>query len=149
MTEASCPEFVPTRVNGRCSLQHAMLAVVATTGSGTALWRVRVDLFARDGDGRRVSGAVGTLREVLEDDGDPTHADVGGDQGLGVTMRPVVGLLFWVRADDVGGAAATAVETARRAGADHGVGPELYDVTVIPREAVARPGDVHYPPMPD
>lgn len=121
-----------------------------SAGVGSELWRVRVDLFAEDDDGRRVSAAAAALRAVLvDDDGDPAHADVGADQGLGVTTRPVVGLLFWVRADDVGGAATTAVDTARRAGAAHGVGPDLYDVTVIPRDAVVLPGDPLYPSMPD
>ena len=126
-----------------------MLPDVLTTGTGAALWRVRVDLFAGDDDARRLSGVVGALRSLLHDDGVPAPDDVGADQGLGVTKRPVVGLLFWVRADDVGGAATPALATARRAGADHGVGPELYDVTVIPRPAVAVPGDPHPPPMPD
>lgn len=82
-------------------------------------------------------------------DGRVTNADVGGDQGLGVTGRPVVGLLFWVDADDVGEAATMAVRAARRTGAAHGVGPDLYDVTVIPMEAVVRPGDPGCPAMPD
>ena len=51
----------------------------------------------------------------------------------------MVGLVFWVRADDVGTAAALAVDTARRAGADCGVGPERCDVTIIPRNAVRLP----------
>lgn len=122
---------------------------MGTTGTDANLWRVRVDLFAVDDDGSRVGRAVDELRRMLQDDGRATNADVGGDQGLGVTGRPVVGLLFWVDADDVGEAAATAVRAARRAGAGHGVGPDLYDVTVIPREAVVRPGDPGYPAMPD
>lgn len=119
-------------------------------GIGAELWRVRVDLFAVDGNGRRASAAVAALRPSLVDDGAlPRTGGVGADQGLGVTSRPVVGLLFWVRADDVGAAATTAVEAARRAGGDHGVGPDLYDVTVIPRRAVALPDDPLYPSMPD
>jgi hypothetical protein len=58
-------------------------------------------------------------------------------------------MTFWVRADDVGAASETAVETARRAGANSGVGPELYDVVVIPRTSVALPNAPHYPTMPD
>jgi hypothetical protein len=61
----------------------------------------------------------------------------------------VVGLLFWVQADDVGEAARIAVDTARRAGAGCGVGPELYDVTIIPLNAVVLPDDPQYPSMPD
>lgn len=44
----------------------------------------------------------------------------------------MIGLVFWVRADEVGEAATVAVETARRAGAESGVGPELFDVIVSP-----------------
>jgi len=62
----------------------------------------------------------------------------------------VVGLVFWVRADDVGAVAARAVEVARVAGGAAGVGPELYDVTVIPRDAVVTGSDpAAYPLMPD
>jgi hypothetical protein len=126
-----------------------MLSGMPTSGTGSELWRVRVDLFATDADAGRVTASATALRSLLDNDEDRDAADVGADQGLGVTGRPVVGLLFWVRADDVGEAALTAVETARRAGADHGVGPELYDVTLIPPNAVVLPGDVHYPSMPD
>jgi hypothetical protein len=63
----------------------------------------------------------------------------------------VIGLVFWVRADDVGRAASLAVETARRAGSESGVGTELYDVVVIPSASVASvyPQISAYPPMPD
>ena len=61
----------------------------------------------------------------------------------------VVGVLFWVWADDVGDAARIAVDTARRAGADAGVGPDLYDVVVIPAHGVVWPETVGYPRMPD
>jgi hypothetical protein len=54
-----------------------------------------------------------------------------------------------VKADDVGGAATTALDVARQSGNGAGVGPELYDVTVIPRAAVVLPNDPHYPRMPD
>jgi hypothetical protein len=77
------------------------------------------------------------------------HGDIGLDQGTGAAGQSVIGMLFWVRADDVGQAARTAVTIARRAGEPDGVGPDLYDVTVIPRAAVAQPGDPGYPPMPD
>ena len=56
----------------------------------------------------------------------------------------MVGLVFWVAADEIGQAATLAAETARQAGAESGVGTELYDVVVIPHAAVAdRYGD-HY-----
>jgi len=119
-------------------------------GVGSELWRVRVDLFAEPRDPRRqIDRVAERLRNLLTtNDGDP-KLDMGLDQGTGATSRPVVGLLFWVRADDVGGAATTAVEVARRAGENEGVGPELYDVVVIPRAAVVLPSDPQYPSMPD
>jgi hypothetical protein len=90
------------------------------------------------------------LRQLPFDDGEPGVAGrVCADQGRGIEGRPVVGLTFWVRADDVGQAARTAVEAAVRAGVDSGVGSELYDVVVIPSTAVAWPDDPAYPPMPD
>lgn len=118
-------------------------------GSGSHLWRARVDLFAQDDDTARVSKAATALRGLLRHEGDVGSSDAGADQGLGVTERPVVGLLFWVHADDVGAAALTAVETAQRAGVAQGVGPELYDVTIIPEEAVVCPDDPSYPAFPD
>jgi hypothetical protein len=59
--------------------------------------------------------------------------------------------VFWVRADDVGAAAAQAVQVARIAGqCGLDVGPELYDVTVIPGDAVVTGSDpAAYPLMPD
>jgi hypothetical protein len=74
---------------------------VETIGTGANLWRVRVD-FALDDDGRRVGRAVDELRGLLQDEARVANANVGGDQGLGVKSRPVVGLLFRVDADDVG-----------------------------------------------
>jgi hypothetical protein len=120
-------------------------------GEGSELWRVRVDLFDERQDPRRqidrVAKALGDL--LTAKDGVKSGSDVGADQGTGASSRPVVGMLFWVRADDVGQAATTAVEIARRAGANSGVGPELYDVVVLPRAAVVLPNDPRYPQMPD
>jgi hypothetical protein len=97
-----------------------------------------------------VQSAVDGLGSLLtHDDTQPRRSELAVDQGTGVANRPVVGLLFWVRADDVGQAASTAVATARRACSAWRAGnAELYDVTVIPRRAVAGP-DASYPPMPD
>jgi hypothetical protein len=110
---------------------------------------VRVDLFADRDDSDAVRRAVDALLALVA--GEAEAGDVGGDQGTGAAGRPVVGLLFWVAADDVGAAARTAVDTAARALAATGAAgePELYDVTVIPAAAVVRPGDPGYPPMPD
>jgi hypothetical protein len=120
-------------------------------GGGIELWRVRVDLFAADRDGARVAAAHEALRRELtaSDDEAGRPGGIGADQGTGIEGRPVVGLLFWVRADDVGQAASVAVEVARRAGADSGLGTDVYDVVVIPETAVARPDDPAYPAMPD
>lgn len=119
-------------------------------GEGSELWRVRVDLFAEDDSGDRVRAACESLVSYLSSDGEPrTPGEVACDQGIGVEGRPVVGLLFWVRANDVGLAATTAVETASRAGVDCGLGSELYDVVVIPEAAVASSNDPKYPLMPD
>lgn len=117
-------------------------------GDGSDLWRVRVDLFAADDNGDRVSACAREL-DLLLAGGDGSGGGTGADQGLGIARHPVVGLLFWVRADDVGRAATLAVDTARLAGRSHGVGPRLYDVTVIPEDAVALPRDPAYPEMPD
>ena len=122
-------------------------------GNGSGLWRVRVDLFAPDGESVRASGAHEALqRELAETDGEARPwGDSAADQGRGIEGRPVIGLVFWVRADEVGGAANLAVETARRAGAESGIGPELYEVIVLPRTSVRHPGegDRAYLPKPD
>lgn len=119
-------------------------------GTGTELWRVRVDLLADPRDARRqINSAVEALKSLLPFSDDERAHGVGADQGTGATRRNVVGLLFWVRADDVGGAATIALDVARRAGAGEGIGPDLYDVVVIPRAAVVLPNDPRYPRMPD
>jgi hypothetical protein len=118
-------------------------------GDGTELWRVRVDLFADDDRGRRVSKCARALVALLVG-ADASEGDgIGVDQGVGVEGAPVIGMLFWVRADTVGAAADLAVETAQSAGRANGVGPDLYDVVVIPRPAVVDPSDASYPEMPD
>jgi hypothetical protein len=119
-------------------------------GGGAELWRVRVDLFAGPHDPRRqIEQVADALRSLLvADDGD-ARGDIGVDQGTGVTTRPVVGMLFWVKADDVGAAGTIALDIARQAGRRAAVGPELYDVTVIPRAAVVLPNDPDFPRMSD
>src|SRR5215212_7295748 len=97
-------------------------------GEGSDLWRVRVDLLA-ESPAPVTTASEAMLRQLPFADGE---AGVGGgvaaDQGRGIEGRPVVGLTFWVRADDVAQAARTAVEVAGRAGVESGVGSELYDV---------------------
>src|SRR5260370_27850480 len=103
-------------------------------GEGSDFWRVRVDLFSADADNRLISVVARSLESLLTgDDQDADDHSYGVDQGLGITEGPVVGLVFWVRADDVGAAAARAVEVARYAGAAAGVGPALYDVPLVTR----------------
>jgi hypothetical protein len=112
---------------------------------------VRVDFFVPTGRETEVAAATEALRVLLVgDDGDPGRQGYGGDGGTGIAGRPVLGLLFWVRAGDVGIAASTAVDTAGRAcAAVYGESVDLYDVTVIPRSAVSLPEDANYPPLPD
>lgn len=125
------------------------------TGNGSELWRVRVDLFAERREIKKQANAIyEKLRNQLtESDGDRTtdRGAIGVDQGTGASDRNVIGMLFWVRANDVGEAATRAVDLARRIGAGDGVGPDLYDVVVIPRDAVTFPkqGRREYPQMPD
>ena len=124
------------------------ICTVQSVGEGLALWRVRVELFA-DGSARRVRECAAALEKLLPADDGQTlpgiGADHGVDQGIGDSARPVVALLFWTHADDLGRAADTSVEFARRVGRDAGVGPRLYKVTVVPADAVARPDDPLYP----
>ena len=109
---------------------------------------MRVDVFAPDRESWRVESAHRALQTLLtETDGElPNRA--GADQGVGVEGQPVIGLTFWVRADDVGAAAKTALSTAVEAAASGVAGPAFYDVVVIPASAVAAPAQ-HKIEMPD
>jgi hypothetical protein len=118
-------------------------------GEGSELWHVRVDLLAPDDDSSRVSDARRSLlRLLVETDGGAGY-QAAVDQGTGVEGQAVLGLSFWVRADDVGSAATVALSTARSAAAGGLAGPEFYDVVVVPRSAVRVPEDEHHLPMPD
>jgi hypothetical protein len=127
-------------------------AVVQWVGDGSELWRVRVDLIAPDHDSGRVLATHEALgRQLTKRDGVARKpGDWAADQGLGREGDPaVVGLIFWVAADEIGQAATLATETARRAGTESGVGTELYDLAIFPHAAIAdRYGD-HYPQQPD
>ncbi len=112
-------------------------------GEGPDLWHVRVDLIAPDEEGARMSLVAEALRRQLRGVHTGHGSGAAVDQGIGVEGQPVLGLLFWVRADEVGGAAVTALETARRAGAVADVGPDYYDVSLVPRSAVVGPEDEH------
>ena len=147
--DAARPVSDPRRVGGGGSSDDEAPGAQQWVGTGSELWRVRVDLFVPDDSGDWVHLAAEGLRPLLTGS-DPSirHGDFGIDQGTGIANRPVVGLLFWVRADDVGQAALDAVGTARRALAAPLPDAGLYDVTVIPCAAVAT-GDPTYPPMHD
>lgn len=115
-------------------------------GNGQQLWYARVELFV-DGDSSRfVGSAWNALYKMLGcprgDTGRP-----GADQGTGMADRPVVGLVFWVRADDVAGAAQLAFDTATEAleGAPQG----LYGVTIIPAGSAPAVRDSSFPPLSD
>ncbi len=117
-------------------------------GHGLNLWHVRVDLIAPDHDGRRVEPTAEALAALLtQPDGDD-HLVTGVDQGIGVEGQAVLGLSFWVWANDVGAAATLALQTAKSAGAVAVVGPTFYDVVVVPRTAVVMPCDGHDINMP-
>jgi len=122
---------------------------VRIVGQGEALWRVRVELFAEDGAMHRIGASAVALDQLLPEDDGETLLGMGGDHGvdggIGDARGPVVGFLFWVRADGLGEAAETAVDFARLVGRWPGAGPRLYKVVVLPDDAVARPDDPHYP----
>jgi len=112
---------------------------------------VRVDLFT---DGQEpnpfVTPCAHALMELLDiEPADRGPGEVGVDCGIGVEGEPVIGLLFWVRADEVGEAARVAVATAWEAAATCGLGPRLYDVVVLPSDAVVLPEDPTYPSSAD
>jgi hypothetical protein len=126
-----------------------IIASVRIVGRGAELWRVRVELFTEGDNAYRIgAGSVALERLLPEDDGEilpGIGGDHGVDGGIGDARRPVVGFLFWVRADDLGSAAHTAVDFARLVGSDAEIGPSLYKVMVLPADAVARPDDPYYP----
>ena len=119
-----------------------------SAGQGAELWRVRLDLYAEPLE-RRQSDTVVTVAKRLKSlltskDDLRSRTDIAVDLGTSAAPRPTIGMRFWVRADDVGGAAITALEIARQAGRDAGVGPELYEISVTPRAAVVLPDDPGY-----
>jgi hypothetical protein len=120
-----------------------------SVGTGPEIWRVRVDLFADDDAPARPFAAAESLRSLLtEKRGDAGPGGCSADGGTGAAPDPVVGLLFYVHAQDIGDAAMTALATAREAGATCGVGPGLYDLVLIPLDAVVLPGNPNYPSLP-
>jgi hypothetical protein len=117
---------------------------------GRELFRVRVDLFT---DVAEPNSAVGPCAERLRDvlgipSGQRVRGEMGVDRGIGVEGDPVIGFLFWVRGDDVGEAARTALATARAAGMECGAGPRYYDISLVPADVVVMP-DEPFPRMAD
>ena len=133
------------------ALERAICTAVRIVGRGEALWRVRVELFAPDGEFHRVGACSVALDRLLPDDDGETLPGIAGDhgvdQGIGDSTTPVVGFLFWVQADNLGDPAQTAVDFAKRVGRSPKVGPRLYKVTVLPADAVARPNDPPHPEL--
>ena len=132
----------------RTPIRHHACGVNRWTGE--ALWRVRVELFAEDGNVMHCIGASAVaLEQLLPDDDGETLPGIGGDHGvdggIGDALLPVVGFLFWVRAEALGEAAETAVEFARLVGRWPGAGPRLYKVVVLRADCVSRPDDPYYP----
>jgi hypothetical protein len=127
-----------------------MLRTVRWVGAGEELWRVRVDLLVDEADADSFGAMAERLGSRLTGDNEPEGpGELGIDHGLGVAARPVLGLLFWVRADEVGGAASSAVDAARSAAAECGMAFELYDITLVPEQAVVLLVDPLLPAIPD
>jgi hypothetical protein len=107
-------------------------------GEGPDLYSVRVDLFTEVAEPNLVvSDCADALCDVL---GIPRRkwqrGEIGVDRGIGTEGRPVIGFLFWVRGDDIGSAARTALATARAAGSGFMVGPGFFDVSLVPLDSV-------------
>ena len=142
-------------VDADCPLEGSgkaryLAAVARCVGDGARAWRARVELFALDDSAARVTASMRSLGRLLPaDDGQRLSAlhslEHAVDLGIGDAARPVVGFVFWVRSNDLGLAAHTAVEFARTVGDGLGVGPRLYTVSVIPAEAVPPGVQEPYP----
>ncbi len=112
-------------------------------GSGVEYWRVRVAVLANGSTLGDMEALIEHLRRDLEAlPGSRDGWGVGGEFSIGETGEPVIGASFWVAANDVGAAAATAVETMvteceRETGRPH----HLYEVLVVPRAQTRDPGE--------
>lgn len=118
-------------------------------GVGPELFSVRVDLVAPDGDSQWVGLLADALIRQLPFGDGRDRAFAGVDQGRGHEGSPVVGLTFMVRATDFGGAAQQAIDTALAAGADAGLRGRVYDVVLVPEDALVLPEAEREIPMPD
>jgi hypothetical protein len=111
-------------------------------GDGATLWRARVLLKAGHAQPSHMETALERLRDMLsERSGEAEPWDVGGEFGTGETGDATIGASFWVRADDVGAAARIAVATmTSTTEAVTGERHSLYEVNLVPRDAVVMPG---------
>jgi hypothetical protein len=123
--------------------------VVKWVGEGPELFSARVDLTAPDDDARWVRLVAASLMQRLPFSNGTGRALIGVDQGRGHEDAPVVGLTFLLRATDFAGAARLAVETAVAAGADAGLTGKVYDVVLVPEDALVLPEEERRIPMPD
>jgi len=127
---------------------HYRARMARYIGEGAQVWRVRVELFAKDPDDRMEAAWRSLDRMLPVDDGRelaaPYNWGFAVDQGIGDAS--VVGFLFAVRADGLGTAAERAVDFVRGVGVDCGVGPELFKLTLIPAEVVPVGQMESYPP---
>ena len=82
-------------------------------GTGSELWRTRVEIFV-DGDSGRLEERAARATSGVLDCGAPDALGAGADQGIGLA-EPVVGLIFSVAADSPGQAMQTAVDVATEA----------------------------------
>ncbi len=118
-------------------------------GDGPELFSVRVDLVAPDADGHSVGLLADAVIRQLPFGNGGDRDLVGVDQGRGHEGSPVIGLTFMVRGMDYGSAAQLAVDTALAAGADAGMPGRVYDVVLVPEDALAIPAAEREIPMPD
>ena len=120
-------------------------------GRGARLWRVTV-MFDAAGGPSDPEELTGRLRaQLAAASGEPESFDVRA--GACWDMIPPGGALgadIWVRADSVGDAADLALDVVEReVRAVAGDRPLLWDVRVIPREAItlaSEPGELDRPP---
>lgn len=117
---------------------------VRAFGTGAEFWRVRAVVLAAGATQHDMSALVDRLRGRLGEQ--PEDSDgwrVGGEFGTGETGEETIGASFWVAADDVGSAAATAVETLTiECEALTGRSHLLYEVLVVPHTATVSPGEL-------
>lgn len=104
-------------------------------GDGPSLWRVRVAVTGKRVEPDLAESVMRYLESTLTGEQEPF--DIGADFADGETGSPIVGASFWVRAADVGAAALLAVVSMMTSyQAVTSERPSLYEVELVPREAV-------------